>query len=135
VSHRQNPSFFSFIHQRGMILGQQNHPSNSFFYFPFIEISDFHIYFVFSFVVLVRRCFVPRCCATLFVSLVSFRYLFDSLQIRRHEYSENLNIIICVGFNTLPFYAINMDVASLFTDSFFLFLTNFRCIDVLYQFE
>ncbi|AET02218.1 transmembrane protein, putative [Medicago truncatula] len=59
---------------------------------------------------------------TLFVFLVSFRYLtgsdyqinFDSvqiqsttltsstLQIRRYEYSGDLNIIICAGFCTLP---------------------------------
>ncbi|AES67348.1 transmembrane protein, putative [Medicago truncatula] len=91
----------------------------------------------------------------LFVFLVSLTYLFDSdchisfdpmqiksmtlesstLQIRRHEYSRYLNIVICVGFSTLPFYAINMDDVSLFTDSSFLFLANFHCIDVLYQFE
>jgi hypothetical protein len=37
----------------------------------------------------------------------------------------------------LPFYAINMDVVSLFTYSSFLFLANLDlyCIDVLYQFE
>ncbi|AES74272.1 transmembrane protein, putative [Medicago truncatula] len=40
-------------------------------------------------------------------------------------------------FGTLPFYAINMDDGSLFTDSSFLFLANLDlyCIDVLYQFE
>ncbi|KEH24586.1 transmembrane protein, putative [Medicago truncatula] len=32
------------------------------------------------------------------------------LQIWRHGYSEDLNIVICVGICTLPFYAINMDV-------------------------
>ncbi|RHN59947.1 hypothetical protein MtrunA17_Chr4g0019721 [Medicago truncatula] len=104
---------------------------------------------------LVRRCFVRRRCATLFVFLVSFRYLLDSdcqisfdpvqiksmtlesstLQIRSHVYSRDLNIVICVGFSTLPFYAINMDAVSLFTDSSSLFLANFHCIDVLYQFE
>ena len=71
MSRRKNPSFFSFIHQRGVILGQfltQNHPSNSFFSFPFIEISDFHIYFVFYFVISSSSCdlglfvvFVRRC--------------------------------------------------------------------------
>jgi hypothetical protein len=35
------------------------------------------------------------------------------------------------------FYAINMDVGSLFADSFFLFLVTFNlyCMDVLYQFK
>jgi len=44
-------------------------------------------------------------------------------------------LVIVVGIGTLPFYAINMDVVSLFTDSSFLFLANLYCIDVLYQFE
>ncbi|AES61483.1 hypothetical protein MTR_1g084680 [Medicago truncatula] len=73
---------------------------------------------------------------TLFVFLVSFKYLFDSdcqisfdpvqiklmtlesstLQIRRHEHFRDLNIVIRVGFSNLPpFYAINMD------DAIFLF--------------
>jgi Na+/H+ antiporter NhaD/arsenite permease-like protein len=127
-----------------------------FFSFPFIEVifNLFHFSFR-DFVVLVRRCFVRRFCATLFVFLVLFRYLFNSdcqinldpvqiqsmtlasltLQIRRHGYSGYLNIVICVGFCTLPFYAINIDVVSLFADSSFLFLANLHCIDVLYQFE
>ena len=70
----------------------------------------------------------------LFVFLVSFRYLFSSnchinfdlvqiqsmslasstLQIRQHGYFGDLNIVICVGFCTLSFYIINMDVVSLF---------------------
>ncbi|KEH43743.1 transmembrane protein, putative [Medicago truncatula] len=36
----------------------------------------------------------------------------STLQIRRHEYSEDKNIVILVifvGIGTLPFYAINMD--------------------------
>jgi len=57
------------------------------------------------------------------------------LQIRGHGYSGGLNIVICVGICTLPFYAINMDVVSLFTNSSFLFLVNLHYIDVLYQFE
>ncbi|RHN40755.1 hypothetical protein MtrunA17_Chr8g0358241 [Medicago truncatula] len=62
----------------------------------------------------------------------------STLQIRRHEYSGDLNIVILVifvGIGTLPFYAINMDAVSLSTDSSFLFLANFDlyCIDVLYQ--
>jgi len=64
----------------------------------------------------------------------------STLQIRRHEYFKDFNIVILVifvGINTLPFYAINMDDVSLFTNSFFLFLANLNlyCIDVLHQFE
>jgi len=64
----------------------------------------------------------------------------STLQIRKHEYFGNLNIVILVifvGIDTLTFYAINMDVVSLFTESSFLFLANLDlyCIDVLYQFE
>jgi len=64
----------------------------------------------------------------------------STLQIRRHEYFGYMNIVILVifvGIGTLPFYAINMDVVSFFTDSSFLFLTHLDlyCIDVLYQFE
>ncbi|AES82839.1 transmembrane protein, putative [Medicago truncatula] len=33
----------------------------------------------------------------------------STLQIRKHGYSGDLNIVICVGICTLPFYAINMD--------------------------
>jgi len=99
-----------------------------------------------DFVVFVRRLFVRRLCAA-FVFLVSLRYLIGSmqfqsmtlasstLQIRRHGYSGDLNIVICVGICTLPFYAINMDVVSLFTDSSFLFLANLHYTDILYQFE
>jgi len=64
----------------------------------------------------------------------------STLQIRRHEYSRDMNIVILVifvGIGTLPFYAINMDDVSLFTGSSFLFLADLDlyCIDVLYQFE
>jgi len=58
-----------------------------------------------------------------------------TLQIQRHEYSEDLNIVICVDFCTFRFYAIDMDVVSLYADSSFLFLENLHCIDALYQFE
>jgi len=44
------------------------------------------------------------------------------LQIRRYEYSGNLNIVIFVDISTLSFYVINMDVVSLFAYSSFLFL-------------
>ncbi|AES61589.1 transmembrane protein, putative [Medicago truncatula] len=43
----------------------------------------------------------------------------STLQIQRHGYSGDLKIVICVGICTLPFYAINMDVVSLFTYSSF----------------
>jgi len=64
----------------------------------------------------------------------------STLQIRRHEYSGDINIVILVIFvriDTLPFYAINMDAVSLFTDSSSLFLANLNlyCINILYQFE
>jgi len=64
----------------------------------------------------------------------------STLQIRRHEYFGDIIIIILVifvGIGILPFYAINMDVVSLFTDSSFFFLANLDLyyIDVLYQFE
>jgi len=108
-----------------------------------------------DFIVIVRRWFVCYLCAALFVFLVSFKYLFGSdcqirfdlvqiqsmtlassmLQIPRHGYSGDLNILIYVDFCTLPFYATNMDVVSLFADSSFLVLANLHCIDVLYQFE
>ena len=64
----------------------------------------------------------------------------STLQIRRHGYSGDMNIVILVifvGIGTLSFYVINMDAVSLYTDSSFLFLTNLDlyCIDVLCQFE
>ena len=64
----------------------------------------------------------------------------STLKIRRYEYSGDFNIVILVvfvGIGTLPFYAINMDVVSLFIDSSFLFLANLDlyCIDVLHQSE
>jgi len=48
-----------------------------------------------------------------------------------------VTLVIFVGMSTLPFYAINMDDVSLFTDLSFSFLANLDlyCIDVLYQFE
>ena len=129
----------------------------------------FHIFFVFFRLFLwFRRLWttlfvlISRLCAVCFWFPVLVRCLFDSgwkinfeqvqirsmtmtlasstLQIRRHEYSGDLNIVILiifVGIDTLPFYAINMDVVSLFTNSSFLFLANLDlyCIDVLYQVE
>jgi len=61
----------------------------------------------------------------------------STLQIRRHEYSRDLNIVAFVGIGTLSFYAINMNDVSLFADSSFSFLATLEmyCIDVLYQFE
>jgi len=46
----------------------------------------------------------------------------STLQIQKHEYFDGLNIVIFVDIYILPFYAINMDVVSLFADSSFLFL-------------
>ena len=71
------------------------------------------------------------------VQIRSMTLASSALQIRRHEYSEDLNIVIFVGIRTLSFYAINMDAVSLFTYSSFLFLANLDlyCMDVLYQFE
>jgi len=61
----------------------------------------------------------------------------STLLIRKHKYSEDLNIIIFIGIDTLSFYAINMDDVSLFANSSFLFVAslNLYCIDILYQFE
>jgi len=52
-------------------------------------------------------------------------------------YSGDFNIVIFVGIDTLPFYAINIDDVSLFADSSFLFLAipDLYCINVSYQFE
>jgi len=105
-----------------------------------------------DFVILVRRCFVCRLCATLIVFSHLFRYLFVSdcqisfasvhiqimilvstmLQIQRHDYSRDFSTVICVGLCTLPFYAINIDAVSLFTDSpFFCFYR--ICIASMYS--
>jgi len=54
----------------------------------------------------------------------------STLQIQKHEYFGDLNIVIFVGIDILPFYAINMDDVNLFIANFDLY-----CIDVLYQFE
>jgi len=54
-------------------------------------------------------------------------FVSSTLQIRRHEYSDDLNIVIFVifvGISTMPFYAINMDAVSLLITSSFLFLAN-----------
>jgi len=44
-----------------------------------------------------------------------------TLQIRKHEYSGDLDLII-LFVDILSLYAINLDVASLFADSSFTFL-------------
>ncbi|AES67114.1 transmembrane protein, putative [Medicago truncatula] len=67
------------------------------------------------------------------VQIQSMTLASSTLQIRKHGYSRDLNIVICVGICTLPFYAINMDVVNLFTDSSFLLLANLHYIDVLLQ--
>jgi len=102
---------------------------------------------------------ISRLCAVCFWFPVLVRCLFDSgwkisfeqvqiqirsmtmtlasstLQIQKHEYSGDLDIVIFVGICTLPFYAINMDVVSLFTDSSVLFLANLNlyCIVSMYS--
>jgi len=115
--------------------------------------SDFTIFSVFfrlfcDFIVTLFV-LISRLCAVCFWFPVLVRCLFDSswkisfeqvqirsmtmtlpsstLQIRKHEYLGDLNIVILVifvGIDTLTFYAINMDVMSLLTDSLFLFLAN-----------
>jgi len=123
----------------------------------------FHIFSVFFrlFLWFRRLCttlfvLISRLCAVGFWFPVLLRCLFDSgwkisfekvhiwsmtltastFQIRRHEYSKDLNIVIFVCICTLPFYAISTVVVSLFTNSsFFLANLDLYCIDVLYQFE
>jgi len=91
---------------------------------------------------------ISRLCVVCFWFLILVRCLFDSgwkisfeqvqirsmaltlasLQIRRHEYSRDFNIVIFVGISTLLFYVINMDALSLFTDSSFLFFGEFKFV-------
>jgi hypothetical protein len=64
----------------------------------------------------------------------------STLQIRRHDYFGHLNfIILIVGLEIKPLYAINSDVVSLLTDSSFLVFSEFKyaiiSIVVLYWFE
>jgi hypothetical protein len=58
----------------------------------------------------------------------------STLQIRRHEYFGHFNIVIFVCICNLSFYAININVVSVFACSSFLFLAiiNLYCIDVLF---
>jgi hypothetical protein len=54
-------------------------------------------------------------CAVYFVFLFLcgvHLYQFERL-VRRHGYSEHFNIVIFVGLDNLPFYAINIDDAGL----------------------
>ncbi|AES75693.1 hypothetical protein MTR_6g055240 [Medicago truncatula] len=44
------------------------------------------------------------------VQIQSMTLASSTLQIRRHGYSGDLNIVICADICTLPFYAINMNV-------------------------
>ena len=123
-------------------------------------ISSIFCFLSFVFVISSLFVLISRLCAVCFWFPVLVRCLFDSgwkisfeqvqiqsmtmtlasstLQIRRHEYSGDLNIVILVifvGIDTLPFYAINMDDVSLFTDSSFLFLANLDlyCIVLMYS--
>jgi len=54
------------------------------------------------------------------------------LHIQRHEYSRPINFGI-LFLDILPWYFINLDVASLFVDSSSIFLMLLN--DLLYQFE
>jgi len=123
----------------------------TYFQFSFVYFCDFVVYAqlcLFWYSVFVRCVFYfPVLVRCLFnsgwkisfeqVQIRSMTLASSALQIRRHEYSEDLNIVIFVGIRTLSFYAINMDAVSLFTYSSFLFLANLDlyCMDVLYQFE
>ena len=53
------------------------------------------------------------------------------------KYSGDLNIVIIKFICTLLFYAINMNVVNLFTDTSFLFLTtlDLYCIDYYINFN
>jgi len=137
-------SFF-FTHRGGVILGHfwpkitPLHP----FSLSFNQISDFHIsdfsFFVISsseydvvlfvvlcgivwFHVLLRCSFVPIERSTSVNQLQIQSMIWTStLQIRKHEYSGDLDLIILfVGI--LPLYAINLDALSMFAVSSFMFL-------------
>jgi len=71
------------------------------------------------------------------MQIKSMTLVLSTLQIRRHEYSEDLNIVKFVGLCILLLYAINMDAVKLFANPSFLFLPtlNLYCINALYQFE
>jgi len=129
-------------------------PPNCFSFYP-NWISDF-TYFLFSFVCVCDFVVFERLCLFWFPLFVRCVFDFPSLcgvyliqverlalskgksdqwqVFRRHEYSHICHIC---RHRYLLFYAINMDVVSLFIDSSFLFLANLDlyCIDVLYQFE
>jgi len=127
----------------------------TYFLFSFVCFCDFVVFerlCLFWFPVFVRCFWFPVLVRCLFDSgwKISFEQVqirsmtlslaSSTLQIRRHEYSKDFNIVILVifvGICTLPFYAINMDVLSLFTDLSFLFLANLDlyCINVLHQFK
>jgi hypothetical protein len=128
-----------------------------FFLVIIINKCDFHIFACFDFPSLygVFGCpvFVRCFCCPVFVrcsfvsgwrsrsdlvQIQSMSTLVSStLQIWRHGYSRDFNIVIFVGICNLPFYAINMDTVSLFADLSFLFLAimNLYYIDVLFLFE
>ena len=130
---------FSPSSTRWVIYGQfffiQNHLSNSLFSFPFIEISDLHIYFVF--ILWFRHLSATLVCSSSLCGIVSlscFVHAFVRFRLPDQLWSgaDPINdFSVC----TLSFYAINMDVVSLFADSSFLFLMYLHCINVLYRFE
>ncbi|AES65678.1 transmembrane protein, putative [Medicago truncatula] len=53
------------------------------------------------------------------VHIQSITFASPTLQIWKHEYFGGLNIVMFVDTCTLPFYAINMNIMSLFAYSFF----------------
>jgi len=121
----------------------------TYFLFSFVCFCDFVVFerlCLFWFPVFVRCFWFPVLVRCLFDSgwKISFEQVqirsmtlslaSSTLQIRRHEYSKDFNIVILVifvGISTLPFYAINMDAVSLFTYSSFFVFNEFGFI--LYQ--
>jgi len=99
--------------------------------FDFPSLCD--VFFLFPVVV---RCLFDSCWNISFeqvqIRSMTMTLASSTLQIRRHEYSGDLNLVIFVGTCTFPFYAINVDVVSLFTDSSFLLLANLDlyCIEI-----
>jgi len=150
-SNLSRHSFLLLVYRREVIQGQfwpKITHLNCFSFF-YNWISDFHVISVFFCLFLWFRCLyrtlfvlIFYICTMCFLFLVLMRCLLDSswkinfeqaqirpmtlaalmLQIRRYEYSGNLNIVIFVDISTLSFYVINMDVVSLFAYSSFLFL-------------
>jgi len=54
----------------------------------------------------------------------------STLEIRRQEYSGALNIVLFEVIDTLPYYAINMDVVSFISNSSFSFFTSICTLSI-----